>query len=113
MKFIAHIIYRLEYLFLKCIIPPSASIGKGVIICHSIGVVIHNQAVIGENTIIYQNVTIGGGPRVVGKNCLLGSGCVVLANVGDNVKVGANAVVVKEFGSDLTLVGVPAKPIIK
>lgn len=62
---------------------------------------------------IYQNVTIGSGvngPRI-GKNCLLGAGCCVLGDItiGDNVKVGANAVVLKDVPSNCTVVGVPAQ----
>ena len=109
MKLIAHFFYKSLYLALNCVIPPSADLKKGVEIAHSVGIVIHDKAVIGENTKIYQNVTIGGGPRRISKNCLIGAGAVVLADLGDNVKVGANAVVLEDVESNSTAVGVPAR----
>ena len=70
---------------------------------------------LGGGTIIYQNVTLGGlkghyGPTI-GRNCVIGSGAVILGEVkiGDNVKIGANAVVLKDVPDNCTVVGVPAK----
>ncbi len=63
-------------------------------------------------TKIYQNVTIGSGqgPKI-GKNCILGCGSCILGNivVGDNVKIGANAVVLHDVPNNCTVVGIPAK----
>lgn len=82
-------------------------------IAHYHGVVFVHKLFIGEGTIIYQNVTLGGykgqyGPTI-GKNCIIGAGAVVLGEVkiGDNVKIGANAVVLKDIPDDCTVVGVP------
>lgn len=106
------IIWRLIYILFSCQIPPTAKIHETVDIAHGIGIVIHQESVIGEYTKIYQHVTIGGGhgPRI-GRNCVLGSGCCILGNViiGDNVKVGANAVVLENIPSNCTVVGVPAR----
>lgn len=82
---------------------------------HFYGIVIHQKSRIGENTLIYQNVTLGGrkgssGP-IVGKNCVIGSGACILGDIkiGDNVKIGANAVVLKDIPDNCTVVGVPAR----
>lgn len=108
--FLSKIIWRLIYILFSCSIPPSTKMG-GVEIAHGIGIVIHQYSEIGEGTKIYQNVTIGSGTHgpKVGKNCLLGAGCCILGDItiGDNVKVGANAVVLHNVPSNSTVVGVP------
>lgn len=117
MEFISNVIYKMVYLIFGCTIPPTSKLGKGVNVAHPIGIVVHQNAVIGDNTIIYQNVTIGRRngnleeSPVIGNNCILGVGCCILGDikVGDNVKIGANAVVVKDVPSNVTVVGVPAK----
>lgn len=78
------------------------------------GIIIGYNVVIGENCTICQHVTIVHGatsPTTIGNNCFIGTGAVILGgvNVGDNVKIGANAVVTKDVPSDCTVVGVPAK----
>ena len=97
-------------------IPFSAEIGKSVDFKHGgLGVVIHENAIIGDNTVIFQNVTIGGMPDggvpKIGKNVYIGSGAVILGGIviGDNVKIGANAVVLKDVPENHTVVGIPAK----
>ena len=92
---LSRLFYAVNYILFSCVIPPSAELGDNVNIAHGIGIVIHHKAVIGENTKIYQNVTIGGGTRYIGRDCYIGTGAVVLADIGDNVKIGANAVVTK------------------
>lgn len=109
LKLFAHLFYRMLYISFNCVIPYTANLEKGVEIAHAVGIVIHDKAIIKKGTKIYQHVTIGGGPIVIGENCLIGSGAVVMANLGDNVKVGANAVVTKEGFENCTIVGVPAK----
>ena len=112
MKMCAIFIWRLIYILFNCSIPPTTVLEKDVNIAHGIGIVIHQNSIIGEGTYIYQNVTIGSGngPKI-GKNCLLGAGCCILGdiNLGDNVKVGANAVVIKDVPENCTVVGVPAR----
>jgi serine O-acetyltransferase len=99
-------------------IHPGAKIGKGLVIDHGTGVVIGETAEIGDNCTIYQGVTLGGTGKDVGKrhptlgnNVLVGAGAKVLGPfyIGDNSKVAANAVVLKEIPSNSTAVGMPAK----
>lgn len=99
-------------------IHPGATIGKGLFIDHGMGVVIGETAVIGDNCLLYQGVTLGGtgkdkGKRhpTLGDNVLVGSGAKVLGpfTVGNNVKIAANAVVLSAIPDDCTAVGVPAR----
>ena len=112
MPFFAKIFWRLIQILFSCCIPPTCILGKNVNIAHGVGIVIHQNSVIEEGTIIYQNVTIGSGngPRI-GKNCLLGAGCCILGDIiiGNNVKIGANAVVLMDIPDNCTVVGIPAK----
>jgi len=80
--------------------------------------VIHSRAIIGENCIIGQGITIGGRSKsidvpVIGNNCYLGAGCRILGDVklGDNVIVGPNAVVINSIPNNSIAVGIPAKVI--
>ena len=99
-------------------IHPAATIGKGFMIDHGMGVVIGETAEIGENCTIYQGVTLGGTGKDVGKrhptlgnNVMVGAGAKVLGpmKVGDNTKIAANAVVLAEIPENCTAVGIPAK----
>ena len=99
-------------------IHPGAKIGKGFFIDHGMGVVIGETTEIGDNCLIYQGVTLGGrgkdkGKRhpTLGNNIMVGSGAKVLGpiTIGDNCKIAANAVVLKDVPPDSTAVGVPAK----
>ena len=116
LKFIANLIYHFIQIIFGCTIPYSAVFEKGVNFAHFHGIVINQKTFIKTGTLIYQNVTIGGtkkGSPIIGKNCIIGSGAVILGNVtlGDNVKIGANAVVLKDVPSNCTAVGIPAKVI--
>ncbi len=99
-------------------IHPGAVIGKNLFIDHGMGVVVGETAIIGDNVLLYQGVTLGGtgketGKRhpTVGNNVVIGAGAKVLGNilVGDNSYVGANAVVIKEVPANATVVGIPAR----
>lgn len=99
-------------------IHPGAHIGKGLFIDHGMGVVIGETTVIGDNCLLYQGVTLGGtgkdkGKRhpTLGDNVMVGAGAKVLGpiNIGNNVKVAANAVVLKDIPDNCTAVGVPAR----
>lgn len=99
-------------------IHPGATIGRGLFIDHGAGVVIGETAELGENCTLYQGVTLGGtgkhkGKRhpTLGNNVMVGSGAKILGpfKVGDNSKVGANALVLSEVPADSTAVGVPAR----
>lgn len=99
-------------------IHPGAKIGKGFVIDHGSGVVIGETAEIGDNCTVYQGVTLGGTGKDVGKrhptlgnNVMVGAGAKVLGPfyIGDNTKIAANAVVLKEIPDNCTAVGIPAK----
>ncbi len=112
LRFLAKIMWRVIYILFSCSIPPTAILEEGVNIAHGIGIVIHQNSIIGSGTKIYQNVTVGSGngPKI-GKNCILGCGSCILGDItiGDNVKVGANAVVINDVPDNCTVVGVPAR----
>lgn len=114
------IIYKFMRVFFSCDIKYTVSIGKGVKFYHNaLGVVIHKNSVIGNNVSIYQNVTLGGNGKERGANgapiikdgVFIGAGAVILGPVviGQNAKIGANAVVINDVPSDMTAVGVPSR----
>lgn len=99
-------------------IHPGAKIGRRFVIDHGMGIVIGETAEVGDDVLIYQGVTLGGTGKDVGKrhptignNVLIGSGAKVLGpfKVGDNSRIAANAVVLKEIPANSTAVGVPAR----
>lgn len=99
-------------------IHPAATIGRRVFIDHGVGVVIGETAIIGDDVIIYQQVTLGGVSTSKGKRhptvengVVIGAGAKILGNItiGQNSKVGANSVVVKDVPSDSTAIGIPAR----
>ena len=106
-------------LFLTTIdIHPAANIGRRVFIDHGTGVVIGETTIIGNDVIIYQQVTLGGVSTSKGKrhptlknNVVVGAGSKILGNItiGENSKVGANSVVVKDVPADCTAIGIPAR----
>lgn len=115
--FIARLISQLSRFFTGIEIHPGAKIGKGLFIDHGMGVVIGETAEIGDDVLLYHGVTLGGtgkdkGKRhpTLGNNVIVGAGAKVLGpiNIGDNVKIGANSVVLKDVPSGATAVGVPA-----
>lgn len=98
-------------------IPLNSNIGIGVVIPHPNGVVIHPEAVIGPNCMIFQQVTVGvadgeGAPRI-GGHVDIGAGAKVLGNIhiGDHARIGANAVVLDDVLVHETVVGIPARPV--
>ncbi len=116
--FTARLLSQLVRFFTGIEIHPGAKIGKGVFIDHGMGVIIGETAEVGDNCTIYQNVTLGGTGKDVGKrhptigsNVMIGSGAKVLGpfKVGDNSKIAANAVVLSEVPPNSTCVGVPAR----
>ena len=106
-------------------IHPKAKIGKNLFIDHGMGVVIGETSEIGDNVTIYHGVTLGGiSPSIdsdkqrnvkrhptLKNNVVVGSGAQILGpiTVGENAKVGANAVVTKDVPDNAVMVGIPAK----
>lgn len=120
--FLARLISQISRFFTGIEIHPGAKIGKGLFIDHGMGVVIGETAEVGDNVVIYHGVTLGGtgkdkGKRhpTVGNNVVIGAGAKILGpiKVGDNSKIGANSVVLKEVPASATAVGIPAKNIIR
>ena len=99
-------------------IHPGAKIGRRLVIDHGMGIVIGETAEIGDDCLIYHGVTLGGtgkdsGKRhpTIGNNVLIGTGAKVLGpfKVGDNSRIAANSVVLREVPPDSTAVGIPAR----
>jgi len=117
-KRIARLISGLSQLLTNTDIHPAAKIGRRVFIDHGFGVVIGETTIVGDDVLIYQGVTLGGVSLSHGKrhptiecNTVIGSGAKVLGNItiGENCKIGANSVVVKDVPCSSTAVGVPAR----
>ena len=99
-------------------IHPGAQIGKRLLIDHGSGVVIGETAIIGDDCTIYQGVTLGGTGKekakrhpTIGNRVMIGAGAKVLGNIyiNDDVKIGANAVVLQSMEPHQTAIGVKAK----
>jgi serine O-acetyltransferase len=97
-------------------IPLSCQIGGGLRLPHPNGIVIHPEARIGVNCMIFQQVTIGvtdraGGAPVIGHAVDIGAGARILGpvRIGDRARIGANAVVLTDVPPDAVAVGVPAR----
>ena len=101
-------------------IHPAAQIGTGFFIDHGMGVVIGETAEIGDYVTLFQGVTLGGtgkerGKRhpTLGNHVVVGAGAKILGGItiGDNVKIGANSVVLRNVPANSTVIGVPARVI--
>ena len=100
------------------ILPSEAIIGEGLYLPHAQGIVIHEDAEIGDGVSIFQQVTVGewnGGVPKIDDGCALYAGAKVFGGIclGRSVKVGANAVVVDSFSDNQVAAGVPAKAVTK
>jgi serine O-acetyltransferase len=103
-------------------IHPGAEIGRRVFIDHGMGVVIGETSVVGDDVTLYQGVTLGGtgkeqGKRhpTIGREAVIGAGARVLGNirVGDNSRVGAGSVVLRDVPDNSTIVGVPGHIVLR
>ena len=104
-------------------IHPACTIGRRVFLDHAFGVVIGETAIVGNDVLIYQGVTLGGvsldrGVKrhpTIGNHTVIGSGAKVLGDItiGENCRIGSNSVVVKSIPNDSTAVGLPARIIDK
>ena len=118
LKFLARFISQRSRRRTGIEIHPGAVIGRRLVIDHGMGIVIGETAEIGDDCLIYHGVTLGGTGKDVGKrhptignNVLIGTGAKVLGpiKVGDNSRIAANSVVLKEIPEDSTAVGIPAR----
>ena len=115
-KLLARIISQLTRWFTGIEIHPGATIGRRCFIDHGMGIIIGETTEIGDDVTIYQGVTLGGtgkdtGKRhpTIGNRVMISSGAKVLGpfKVGDDVKIGAGSVVLKEVPPGCTVVGIP------
>ncbi|MFY9203459.1 MAG: serine O-acetyltransferase [Limnochordia bacterium] len=122
LKLLARIISHLNRFFTGIEIHPGAQIGRGVFIDHGMGVVIGETTVIKDNVTLYQGVVLGGTGKEKGKRhptieegAVIASGAMVLGSfpVGENARVGAGAVVLDSVPPNSTVVGVPAKVVVR
>ena len=112
----AFINYATRVIF-GCWLPSGVRSGRGLLLGYQgLGVVVHHDAVLGENVHIDQHVTIGGkfterGVPVIGDRVYIGAGAKILGpiRVGDDVIIGANAVVISDVPNAAVVVGVPAR----
>ena len=118
LRFLPRLISAIAQFLTTVDIHPAARLGKGVFIDHATGVVIGETAIVGDNVLIYQQVTLGGVSLSSGKrhptvedNVIIGAGAKVLGNItiGRDAKIGANSVVIRDVPPGCTAVGVPAR----
>ncbi len=116
--FSARALSQLSRFFTGVEIHPGATIGKRFVIDHGMGVVIGETAIIGDDVLVYQGVTLGGSGKekkkrhpTIGDGVLVGCGAKVLGSfsVGSGSRVASNAVVLNEIPDEATAVGIPAK----
>jgi len=119
-KRLARFIMAINQFITNIDIHPGATIGENVFIDHGIGVVIGETTIVGNNVTIYQGVTLGGVSLNPGKrhptiedDVTIGAGAKILGNIiiGKGSRIGANSVVVKDVPPDSTVVGIPGKVI--
>ena len=130
---IAHALYNMKFLFLARAVSqisrfftgieihPGAMIGRRLFIDHGMGIVIGETCEIGNDVTIYQGVTLGGTGKEKGKrhptledNVLVATGAKVLGSItiGENSKVGAGSVVLKDVPANSTVVGIPGRVVV-
>jgi serine O-acetyltransferase len=123
---IAHFFYTMNFFFIARFVSelsrwltgieihPGAKIGKRLIIDHGMGIVIGETSIVGDDCIIFHNVTLGGikftrekRHPTIGDQVLIGTGAKILGNViiGDRAKIGAGAVVLKNVSADQVVIG--------
>lgn len=127
---ISHFLYKKEHFFLARLISqitrfltgieihPGAKIGRRFFIDHGMGVVIGETAEIGDDVMMYHQVTLGGTGKECGKRhptvkngVTIAAGSKILGaiTIGENAKIGANSVVLKNVPANATVVGIPAR----
>ncbi|AEH46168.1 serine O-acetyltransferase [Parageobacillus thermoglucosidasius] len=120
--FLARLISQISRFFTGIEIHPGAKIGRRFFIDHGMGVVIGETCEIGDNVTVYQGVTLGGTGKEKGKrhptikdNCLIAAGAKVLGSItiGENSKIGAGSVVLKDVPPNSTVVGIPGRVVVR
>lgn len=111
---LAMVFNKLNIVLGGCVIGRGADFGPGFVLVHSMGVVINSSVRGGRNVKVEHQVTIGAERTrspVLGDDIFIGAGAKIIGSirVGSNVRIGANAVVVKDVPDDVTAVGVPAR----
>jgi len=122
-KLVARIIMGITQFVTNLDIHPAATIGRRVFFDHAFGVVVGETAIVEDDVLIYQGVTLGGvnlnrGEKrhpTVKSGSVIGAGAKVLGNItiGHNCRIGSNSVVVKDVPDESTAVGIPARVIMK
>lgn len=131
---LAHALYKRKFFFLARVISqisrfltgieihPGAKIGRRFFIDHGMGVVIGETCEIGNNVTLFQGVTLGGTGKEKGKrhptledNTLVATGAKVLGSItiGENSKVGAGSVVLRDVPTNSTVVGIPGRVVVQ
>ncbi len=127
LKTISRFISNISRIITSIEIHPAVEIGEGFFVDHGAGLVIGETSIIGKNVTIYQQATLGGiSPSInsdsqrnlkrhptIGNNVIIGSGAQVLGpiKIGNNSRIGTNAVVLKNVPENLTFVGIPARKV--
>jgi serine O-acetyltransferase len=122
MRFAARLVSQFSRMLTNVEIHPGAQIGRRFFIDHGAGVVIGETAIVGDDVLMYHQVTLGGTSLektkrhpTIGNNVLLGMGAKVLGNitVGDGARIGANAVVTRDVPPNTSVVGVPGRILVQ
>jgi serine O-acetyltransferase len=111
---LAAVVYKLNALLTRAVIGRGAEFGPGLVILHSVGLIVNTAVRAGENVILEGGATLGAEKKqspTLGDNVFIGGGAKVIGGVrlGNGARIGANAVVVEDVPEGATAVGVPAR----
>jgi serine O-acetyltransferase len=121
-RFLARLLSQVARLITGIEIHPGAEIGRRFFVDHGMGVVIGETTIIGDDVTLFQGVTLGGTGKETGKRhptlrngVVVGSGARVLGNIviGENSRVGAGSVVLRDIPDNSTVVGVPGHIVLR
>jgi len=107
-KVLSKLVKYANTMLFRCFIPGQAKIGKRLDLPHGgFGVVMHEDVVIGDDAIIFHNVTIGNGGARIGDRVTIGTGVIIIGavKIGDDAVIGAGAIVTKDIPANATYVG--------